>query len=184
MAAGAGSAADDGAEATTAVSSEPPPAAPSFRPRLSLILKSCFSSSNSEIEFFFIRSIMALMSFRSTVVLSLMSFQTPSLPRGFCKKSSNRTSALLRTPDSSRSEDSDFSELRQGACPEHGDSRTTVQKAAFCQFQAFEKAPVTLMDASRAKRYEFGPKPVICPLQTGAISDLCRNSSRAWILER
>src|SRR5207249_664004 len=35
-------------------------------PRLSLILKSCRSSSNSEMEFFFIRSIIALMSFRST----------------------------------------------------------------------------------------------------------------------
>ena len=35
-------------------------------PRLSLILKSCFSSSNSEMEFFFIKSMIALMSFKST----------------------------------------------------------------------------------------------------------------------
>src|ERR1035441_1510537 len=42
-----------------------------FVPRLSLILKSCFSSSNSVTEFFFIRSMMALMSFRSTAGLSL-----------------------------------------------------------------------------------------------------------------
>src|ERR1700684_2852087 len=39
-------------------------------PRLSLILKSCRSSSNSEMEFFFIRSMMALISFRSTEPLS------------------------------------------------------------------------------------------------------------------
>src|SRR5437879_13860983 len=39
---------------------------PPFGPRLSLILKSCRSSSNSEMEFFFIRSIIALMSFKST----------------------------------------------------------------------------------------------------------------------
>jgi hypothetical protein len=37
-----------------------------FMPRLSLILKSCLSNSNSEMEFFFMRSMMALMSFRST----------------------------------------------------------------------------------------------------------------------
>src|ERR1035438_1108976 len=42
-----------------------------FVPRLSLILKSCFSSSNSVTEFFFIRSMMALMSFKSTAGLSL-----------------------------------------------------------------------------------------------------------------
>src|SRR6266536_150953 len=41
-------------------------AGPPLGPRLSLILKSCRSSSNSEMEFFFIRSIMALMSFKST----------------------------------------------------------------------------------------------------------------------
>src|SRR6266542_3963306 len=35
-------------------------------PRLSLILKSCRSISNSEMEFFFIRSMIALMSFKST----------------------------------------------------------------------------------------------------------------------
>src|SRR6266567_1174236 len=35
-------------------------------PRFNLILKSCRSSSNSEMEFFFIKSMMALMSFKST----------------------------------------------------------------------------------------------------------------------
>src|SRR3989442_7446021 len=39
---------------------------PPLGPRLSLILKSCRSSSNSEMEVFFIRSIMAFMSFKST----------------------------------------------------------------------------------------------------------------------
>src|SRR5207237_9402577 len=43
---------------------------------------------------------------------------------------------------------------------------------------------VTLTDASKARMYEFKPKPRICPSQTDAINDLCRNSSRAWILER
>jgi len=38
-------------------------------PRLSLILKSCFSSSNSETEFFLIRSMMALISFRSRIFI-------------------------------------------------------------------------------------------------------------------
>ena len=49
-------------------SSEDTAAPPPFGPRLSLILKSCFSSSNSVTEFFLIRSIMALMSFKSTAV--------------------------------------------------------------------------------------------------------------------
>src|ERR1035437_463317 len=49
-------------------SSEDTKAPPPFDPRLSLILKSCFSSSNSVTEFFLIRSIMALMSFNSTAV--------------------------------------------------------------------------------------------------------------------
>src|SRR5258705_8780181 len=35
-------------------------------PRFSLILKSCRSNSNSAMEFFFIKSMMALMSFKST----------------------------------------------------------------------------------------------------------------------
>ena len=39
-----------------------------IRSRLSLILKSSFSGSNSVTEFFLIRSIMALMSFKSTAV--------------------------------------------------------------------------------------------------------------------
>ena len=39
--------------------------------------------------------------------------------------------------------------------------------------------PLTLTDASKAKIYESGPNPVIWPLQTDAINDLCRNSSRA-----
>src|SRR5580692_11326267 len=52
--------------------------APPFGPRLSFILKSCFSISNSEMEFFFIRSMIALMSFRSTK-LSAISVQRPRL---------------------------------------------------------------------------------------------------------
>src|SRR6266581_5833151 len=35
-------------------------------PRFNLILKSCRSSSNSEMEFFFIKSMIAFMSFKST----------------------------------------------------------------------------------------------------------------------
>ena len=35
-------------------------------PRFNFILKSCFSSSNSEIEFYFIKSMIALISLRST----------------------------------------------------------------------------------------------------------------------
>src|ERR1035437_8479625 len=50
------------------VTSEASAAAPPFVPRFSLILKSSFSSSNSVTEFFLIRSIMALMSFKSTAV--------------------------------------------------------------------------------------------------------------------
>jgi hypothetical protein len=38
--------------------------------------------------------------------------------------------------------------------------------------------------ASKPNTYEVGPKPQICPWHTGAMSELCRNSSRAWMLER
>src|SRR5438105_1371762 len=65
----AGAAADGTARVDGAGTVEPSSysrAGPPLGPRLSLILKSCRSSSNSEMEFFFIRSIMALMSFRST----------------------------------------------------------------------------------------------------------------------
>jgi hypothetical protein len=44
--------------------------------------------------------------------------------------------------------------------------------------------PPTLTAASMAKTYEFRPNPQIWPQQTGAMSDLCRNSSRAWTLDR
>src|SRR5258708_38672696 len=40
-------------------------------PRLSLILKSCLSNSNSAMEFFFIKSMMALISFKSTIRFQL-----------------------------------------------------------------------------------------------------------------
>src|SRR5580692_9947695 len=43
-------------------------AGPPFSPRLSLILESWRSNSNSVIEFFFIKSIIALISFKSTFV--------------------------------------------------------------------------------------------------------------------
>jgi hypothetical protein len=39
--------------------------------RLSLILKSCLSNSNSAMEFFFIKSMMALISFKSTIRFQL-----------------------------------------------------------------------------------------------------------------
>src|SRR5438067_984574 len=56
-----------GTYATLGFSSKDATATPPF-PRFNLILKSCFSNSNSETEFFFIRSMMALMSFRSTAI--------------------------------------------------------------------------------------------------------------------
>ena len=60
-----------GAYTTTGGSSALAAAAAAFPPRLSLILKPSFSSSNSVTAFFLIRSIMALMSFRSTAVCRL-----------------------------------------------------------------------------------------------------------------
>src|SRR5690606_7950811 len=58
-------------------------------PRLSRILKSCFSSSNSETEFLRIKSMMALISFKSTAQQSLkFSCQLKFLPKklGLVKK--------------------------------------------------------------------------------------------------
>ena len=52
------------AKVTAGASSPPPP--PPLEPRLSRILKPSFSNSNSETEFFRMRSIMALISLRST----------------------------------------------------------------------------------------------------------------------
>src|ERR1035437_348522 len=43
---------------------------------------------------------------------------------------------------------------------------------------------LTLTAASTARMYEFTPNPIIWPRQTGAMSDLCRNSSLAWTFER
>src|SRR5438874_1770720 len=67
--------------------------------RLSLILKSCFSISNSAIEFFFMRSMIALMSFRSTRVLQQESFHQETenivLSRSLSKKAVTGWRALL-----------------------------------------------------------------------------------------
>src|SRR5215831_13053839 len=62
---------------TCGASSETCPDEPPL-PRLSLILKSCFSNSNSETEFFFIRSMIALMSLRSTKVIVSVLPEYPS----------------------------------------------------------------------------------------------------------
>jgi hypothetical protein len=80
---------------------------PPLIPRLSLILKSCFSISNSETAFFFMRSRMAFMSFRSTVSVSLQpDFCSHYLTLGesMKQKSSSRSSTLLNAVNSIGSE--------------------------------------------------------------------------------
>src|SRR5215831_18123805 len=63
---------------TTWVSSRLAAPADPFDPRLRRILKSCFSNSNSETEFFFIRSMIALISFKSTKVIVSVLPEYPS----------------------------------------------------------------------------------------------------------
>ena len=64
------------------------------------------------------------------------------------------------------------------------EQRRELHPREFLDFKAGNQTPVTLTAASKPKMYEKTPKPEICPLQTDAIKDLCRNFSRAWMFDR
>src|SRR5437899_4723776 len=106
--------------------------------RLSFILKSCFSISNSAIEFFFMRSMIALMSFRSTRILLLPGRKSVVLSRSLSKKAVADLRALLRDfqirvrpygaasgPSSSKRENEENGKNRQKR-PNRGVNQTTL----------------------------------------------------------
>jgi hypothetical protein len=123
---------------------------------------------------------MALISFKSTAGLSLaFTEKLIKLPLNK-QKSRSRTRlclAVFNLPEHTNAKD-------RRSRAKAGDHSTFKNVSWDEHLWGYLGLSLTLTEASRAKTYDRQPNPAICPQQTGAISDLCRNFSRAWMFDK